>query len=45
MSDAAWAAPADALAVGPGVRLLDLGCGDGGFCALAAALTYAVAAA
>ena len=34
---AAWAALADALNLGPGVRVLDVGCGDGGFCELAAA--------
>jgi len=33
---AAWAALADALNLGPGVRVLDVGCGDGGFCELAA---------
>jgi SAM-dependent methyltransferase len=36
VSAAGWAALADALAIGPGVRILDVGCGDGGFCALAA---------
>jgi ubiquinone/menaquinone biosynthesis C-methylase UbiE len=36
MSAAAWAAVADAVGVGPGLRVLDVGCGDGGFCALAA---------
>jgi cyclopropane fatty-acyl-phospholipid synthase-like methyltransferase len=34
---AGWAAVAEALAVGPGMRLLDVGCGDGGFLSLAAA--------
>jgi cyclopropane fatty-acyl-phospholipid synthase-like methyltransferase len=33
---AAWAAVADAIHLGPGMRVLDIGCGDGGFCALAA---------
>jgi cyclopropane fatty-acyl-phospholipid synthase-like methyltransferase len=33
----AWAAVAEALAVVPGMRLLDVGCGDGGFLSLAAA--------
>jgi SAM-dependent methyltransferase len=33
---AGWAALADALAIGPGIRILDVGCGGGGFCALAA---------
>ena len=37
MTAAAWAAVAEALAVGPGMRLLDVGCGDGGFLSLAAA--------
>jgi SAM-dependent methyltransferase len=32
---AGWAAVADAIAVGPGMRLLDVGCGDGRFLALA----------
>jgi ubiquinone/menaquinone biosynthesis C-methylase UbiE len=30
-----WTAVADAIAVGPGMRLLDVGCGDGGFLAVA----------
>jgi cyclopropane fatty-acyl-phospholipid synthase-like methyltransferase len=34
---AAWAAVAEALAVAPGMRLLDVGCGAGGFLSLAAA--------
>jgi SAM-dependent methyltransferase len=34
---AAWAAVAEAMAVGPGTRLLDVGCGDGRFLSLAAA--------
>jgi cyclopropane fatty-acyl-phospholipid synthase-like methyltransferase len=33
---AAWAAVVDAINLGPGMRVLDVGCGDGGFCALAA---------
>ena len=33
----AWTAVADAVQVGPGTTVLDLGCGTGGFCALAAA--------
>jgi len=33
---AAWDAVADAAGVGPGTSLLDLGCGDGAFCAFAA---------
>lgn len=37
MIAAGWAAVADALAVGPGIEILDVGCGDGGFLALAAA--------
>jgi SAM-dependent methyltransferase len=37
VTTAAWAAVAEALAVGPGMRLLDVGCGDGAFMALAAA--------
>jgi SAM-dependent methyltransferase len=32
----AWPAVADAIHLGPGMRVLDIGCGDGGFCALAA---------
>lgn len=36
MSAAAWAALADALAAAPGMRILDVGCGDGGFCAVLA---------
>jgi SAM-dependent methyltransferase len=32
----AWAAVADATAIGSGTRLLDIGCGAGEFCALAA---------
>ena len=34
---AAWEAVADAAGVGDGTSLLDLGCGDGAFCAFAAA--------
>ncbi len=34
---AAWEAVADAAGVGDGTSLLDLGCGDGSFCAFAAA--------
>ena len=37
MTAAAWAPVAEALAVGPGMRILDVGCGDGGFLSLAAA--------
>jgi SAM-dependent methyltransferase len=33
----AWEAVADAAGVGPGARLLDVGCGSGEFCALAVA--------
>jgi SAM-dependent methyltransferase len=33
----AWAAVADATAIGSGIELLDIGCGAGEFCALAAA--------
>ena len=33
----AWEAVADAVAVGPGTRVLDVGCGSGVFCRLAAA--------
>jgi cyclopropane fatty-acyl-phospholipid synthase-like methyltransferase len=33
----AWHAVADAAGVGPATSLLDLGCGDGAFCAFAAA--------
>jgi SAM-dependent methyltransferase len=36
MTAAAWAQVADALAIGPGTRILDVGCGGGGFCRLAA---------
>ena len=36
MATAAWQAVADAATVGKGTSLLDLGCGDGGFCAFAA---------
>ena len=36
MSAAAWNAVADAAGVGEGTWLLDLGCGDGGFCAFSA---------
>jgi SAM-dependent methyltransferase len=32
-----WAEVAEAIAVGPGMRILDVGCGDGGFLSLAAA--------
>ena len=35
MSAAGGTALADALAVGPGCRILDVGCGDGEFCAFA----------
>jgi cyclopropane fatty-acyl-phospholipid synthase-like methyltransferase len=34
--NAAWPVVADAIHLGPGTRVLDIGCGDGGFCALAA---------
>jgi ubiquinone/menaquinone biosynthesis C-methylase UbiE len=34
---AAWEAVADAAGVGDGTSLLDLGCGEGAFCAFAAA--------
>jgi SAM-dependent methyltransferase len=33
----AWAAVADVTTIGPGTRVLDVGCGTGGFCELAAA--------
>ncbi|HEY1521282.1 MAG TPA: class I SAM-dependent methyltransferase [Solirubrobacteraceae bacterium] len=36
MASAAWEAVADAAGVGDGTSLLDLGCGDGVFCAFAA---------
>ena len=36
-SPPAWAAVADATAIGSGIELLDIGCGAGEFCALAAA--------
>lgn len=36
-SFAAWAAVAEAAAIGSGIELLDIGCGAGEFCALAAA--------
>ena len=36
MAAAAWEAVADAAGVGDGTSLLDLGCGDGAFCAFAA---------
>lgn len=36
MTTAAWEAVADATGVGAGTSLLDLGCGDGAFCAFAA---------
>ena len=38
MAAAAWEAVAGAAGVGAGTSLLDLGCGDGAFCAFAAAL-------
>ena len=34
VSGPAWAAVADATGIGPGTRVLDLGCGSGEFCAL-----------
>lgn len=36
MTAAAWEAVADAVGVGAGTTVLDLGCGDGAFCAFAA---------
>ena len=36
-SGPAWTAVADAVQLGPGTTVLDVGCGTGGFCALAAA--------
>jgi SAM-dependent methyltransferase len=36
VTSAGWAAVAEAMAVGPGMRILDVGCGDGGFLSLAA---------
>ena len=33
----AWSALADLTGIGPGTRLLDVGCGDGAFCEIAAA--------
>jgi SAM-dependent methyltransferase len=38
----AWAAVADVTGIGPGARVLDVGCGGGGFCELAAARGAAV---
>lgn len=35
-SASAWAAVADVTGIGPGARVLDVGCADGGFCELAA---------
>ena len=35
-STAAWAGVADLAGIGPGTRVLDVGCGSGGFCELAA---------
>ena len=37
VAGAAWEAVADAAGIGDGTSLLDLGCGDGAFCAFAAA--------
>jgi SAM-dependent methyltransferase len=39
----AWSAVADAAGIGPGVRVLDVGCGSGELCALAAARGATVA--
>ena len=41
-SGPAWTAVADAVQVGPGTTVLDVGCGTGGFCELAAARGAAV---
>jgi SAM-dependent methyltransferase len=41
-SGPAWTAVADAVNVGPGTTVLDVGCGTGGFCELAAARGAAV---
>jgi SAM-dependent methyltransferase len=41
-SGPAWTAVADAVHVGPGTTVLDVGCGTGGFCELAAARGAAV---
>jgi SAM-dependent methyltransferase len=38
----AWAEIADVTGIGPGAKVLDVGCGDGGFCELAAARGAAV---